>query len=62
VSGTALIVLLSIDDPHHEAHEDHEAFGGFTAETLRTQRKEFLIKKYSDLCELRFFAVNNFIL
>jgi len=28
-----------------------------TAEALRAQSKEFLIKKYSDLCELRAFAV-----
>jgi hypothetical protein len=28
-----------------------------TAETLRTQSKELLIKKYSDLCELGVSAV-----
>ena len=28
-----------------------------TAEALRTQRKKFLIKKYSDLCELGVSAV-----
>jgi hypothetical protein len=28
------------------------AAGLFTAEARRTQSKEFLIKKYSDLCEL----------
>jgi hypothetical protein len=32
---------------------------GLTAETLRTRRKDFLIKKYSDLCELRASAVNH---
>ena len=26
---------------------------GYTAEALRTLSKEFLIKKYSDLCKLR---------
>jgi hypothetical protein len=29
-----------------------------TAETQRTRRKEFLINKVSDLCELRASAVN----
>jgi hypothetical protein len=29
-----------------------------TAEALRAQSKEFLIKKYSDLCELCVSAVN----
>jgi hypothetical protein len=29
----------------------------FTAEALRAQSREFLIKKYSDLCELRVSVV-----
>jgi len=31
--------------------------GELTSEALRAQSKEFLIKKYSDLCELRVSAV-----
>ena len=57
---------------HHEDREDHEdriiedefclilvlqAFMRLTTEALRAQRKEFLIKRYSDLCELRVSAV-----
>jgi hypothetical protein len=30
----------------------------YTAEARRTQRKEFLIKKFSDLCELSASVVN----
>jgi hypothetical protein len=33
---------------------------GLTAETLSAQSKEFLIKKYSDLCELCASAVKGF--
>jgi hypothetical protein len=32
-------------------------FGDLTAEALRAQSKELLIKKYSDLCELCVSAV-----
>jgi hypothetical protein len=32
--------------------------GDYTAEALRPQRKEFLIKKYSELCVLRVSVVN----
>jgi hypothetical protein len=34
--------------------------GKLTAEALKAQSKEFLIKKYSDLCELRVSVVNFF--
>jgi len=34
-----------------------EEFGYLTAEARRAQSKEFLIKKYSDLCELCVSAV-----
>jgi len=33
-------------------------FGYLTAETQRTRSKEFLGKKYSELCELRVSVVN----
>jgi hypothetical protein len=32
--------------------------GDYTAEALRTRSKEFLIKKYSELCELCASVVN----
>jgi len=32
--------------------------GDYTAEALRSQRKEFLIKKHSELCVLRVSVVN----
>jgi hypothetical protein len=32
--------------------------GRLTAEAQRTQRKEFFLKKYSELCELGVSAVN----
>jgi hypothetical protein len=35
-----------------------EGLGDCTAKALRAQSKEFLIKKYSDLCELCASAVN----
>jgi hypothetical protein len=40
---------------HHEGLEVHQE--KYTAEALRPQRKEFLIKKPSDLCELGVSAV-----
>ena len=60
--------MIGRNNIHHEDREDHEGFGYFlilvlqafmrlTAEALRAQRKEFLIKRYSDLCELRVSAV-----
>ncbi|HEY7319387.1 MAG TPA: hypothetical protein VIE89_17615, partial [Candidatus Binatia bacterium] len=35
-------------------------FGDCTAETRRTRSKEFLIEKFSDLCELGASVVNGF--
>jgi hypothetical protein len=35
-----------------------EKFGYLTAEALRARRKEFLIKKYSELCDLCSSVVN----
>jgi hypothetical protein len=35
---------------------------GFTAEARRTRSKEFLIKKFSDLCELCASVVNTFFI
>jgi hypothetical protein len=39
-------------------HEGHDPRREFTAEALRARSTEFLIKKYSDLCELGVSAVN----
>ena len=51
---------------YHEAHEGEVPaqagiqIGDFTAEALRSRSKEFLLKKYSELCVLCASVVNLF--